>query len=458
MKRPRFILALWIAKLTRLSLKAAGRNATYLPGKIAIGICSDFLGAVGKPNRIIAVTGTNGKTTVSNLLDDILEQNGYRVLNNRMGSNVAAGVATSLLSGCTIWGRSKYPLAVLEIDERSSMNIYPYVRPDFILITNLTRDSIPRNAHPEFIAGILNKSIPKTSKLILNGDDLISAFLAPENQRAYFGISRLDTDVSECVNIINDMPLCPRCGGNLQYDYRRYHHIGHAHCESCGFHSPDCGYLAEHADQEAMTISVSDGREKREFKLLSDSIFNMYNMVAAIALLREFGLPYESIENGIAKADIVESRYFEEAVGDVRIVSQMAKELNAQACSRAFDYVSGQPGDKILILMIYNLLDVKNGSENICWLYDCDFEFLSRENIKQIIVTGPRAKDYYLRLLLAGVPAEKISCTLQETDAVFELKPGKAEDIYILYGIDEIGAALEVRKQVAKFMRERNAK
>lgn len=108
--------------------------------------------------------------------------------------------------------------------------------------------------------------------------------------------------------------------------------------------------------------------------------------------------------------------------------------------------------------MIYNLLDVKNGSENICWLYDCDFEFLNRENITHIITTGPRAKDYYLRLLLAGVPTEKISCTLHEDDAVDQLDPGKDESVYILYGIDEIDSALQARDKIIKLVRERNTK
>ncbi len=86
-----------------------------------------------------------------------------------------AGIVTSLLSGCTIFARTKYKLAVFEIDERSSKRIYPYVKPELIAITNLFRDSIMRNAHPEYIAGIIEESIPECSKLILNGDDLISS-------------------------------------------------------------------------------------------------------------------------------------------------------------------------------------------------------------------------------------------------------------------------------------------
>ena len=46
-------------------------------------------------------------------------------------------------------------MAVLEVDERASVRIFPYVKPDYAVVTNLTRDSIMRNAHPGYIADIL---------------------------------------------------------------------------------------------------------------------------------------------------------------------------------------------------------------------------------------------------------------------------------------------------------------
>jgi UDP-N-acetylmuramyl pentapeptide synthase len=79
-----------MSKCARVALRLLRRNATYFPGLLALKLCPDFMGRVGKPKKIIAVTGSNGKTTVSNLLNDVLEDKGYRVLNNQLGSNVAA--------------------------------------------------------------------------------------------------------------------------------------------------------------------------------------------------------------------------------------------------------------------------------------------------------------------------------------------------------------------------------
>lgn len=215
MGKLRFLFALWMAKLSIPALKITRHNGTDFPGSLAVKLCPDFLKYIGKPAHIVAVTGTNGKTTVANMLGDVLTAEGKRVLSNRAGSNIVSGISTALLKGCDLLGRIRpgYDLAVLEVDERSAPKVYPYVKPEYIAVTNLFRDSIMRNAHPGYIADILTRSFPRESKLILNADDLISGSVAPENQRVYFGIDRLPTDVTACENLLNDMRICPKwCG------------------------------------------------------------------------------------------------------------------------------------------------------------------------------------------------------------------------------------------------------
>lgn len=86
---------------------------------------------------------------------------GKRILNNRAGSNIKDGIATAFIRKSNLMGHiHKCDIAVLEVDERSSTRIYPFIEPNYIVITNLFRDSIMRNAHPEYIANILTKSIP----------------------------------------------------------------------------------------------------------------------------------------------------------------------------------------------------------------------------------------------------------------------------------------------------------
>ena len=442
----RFIAALWIAKAARVAMRLLGRNATYLPGVIALRICPAFISKIGKPARVVVVTGTNGKTTVANLLCTALEKNGSGVLDNRLGSNTASGVACALLAGAALSGKARHDAAVLETDERSSAYIFPFLCPELLVITNLFRDSIMRNAHPEYIAGIISDNVPADTKLLLNADDLISCGVAPANRRAYFGLEPMDTDVIECSNLINDFQVCPLCGSKLFFEYRRYHHIGRARCPECDFCSP--GYDYSGVKGQGQTLTVRNSEWSLDFRLPNDSVFNIYNMLTVVAALGQLGLEKDEIAAAMSGADIPDSRYNETGAGGMRIVMQMAKDRNALACSRAFDYVASKPGRKQLILMMNNISDSKAWSENTCWLYDCDFEILDREDITRIIATGPRALDYCLRLRFAGIPGDKLRSAEREIDAAAELEPEEGGSVYIFYGTDAIDLAFKVRDRV----------
>ncbi len=452
-KNLRFFIALFLAKTALFTQKLLKMNASYFPGKLAITLCPDFLGRIDKPKTIIGVTGTNGKTTCCNLIIDALTDLGYDVLNNRFGSNVNSGVASSLISGSTLFGREKKEIAVFEIDERSSVRIYPYVTPTYLLCTNLFRDSIRRNAHSEYILDIISKYVPKSTKLVLNADDLVSSRIAPENERVYFGIERMDTDLPESVNIVNDMRLCPVCNSELKYDFVRYHHIGRAHCPNCSFSSPKPDYLAK-ADFENLTLTMKNGLESTEFKLINDSIFNAYNLTAVVALLEQFGIEANKLSNVLSNQKIVETRFSKEKIGDIEVISNMAKGQNPIACSCVFDYVRKAEGTKEVILLLDDVHDNAASSENICWIYDADFEFLGDESIKRIIIGGVRAIDYKVRLEIAGVDENRIVCVDKESDTPDAVK-WDADKIYVLHELYRNDEALAVRDEIKKRLRER---
>ena len=453
MKRIRFLIALWIAKLIKLLLKFLGRQGTYFSGKVAIKLCPDFLGLIGRPGTVIGVTGTNGKTTVCNMITDLLEAGGMEVLSNRLGSNINAGVATALIDDASITGRCKKRIAVLEIDERSARLIYPYFKPDYLVITNLFRDSMRRNAHSEFIASILTEYIPKSTKLILNTDDLISSAVAPENERVYFGMERLEGEEEAPKNIVRDIVVCPVCGRALQYDFRRYHHIGRARCE-CGFASKAPDYLALSADFENMRIKVSEKGQERDYRLISDTVFNIYNELAAITVLRELGKTPEEVEEALQRIEVVKSRFWEEEKCGKTVTMLMAKGLNAVACSRAFDYIRREQGKKVVALMYDDIFDEKETSENIAWIYDVDYEFLNTEELVQVIPCGVRALDGKLRLLIAGVPEDKITPVSCEAEVAGAIRYGEADRIFLLYDVYRHNIAVKVRAEVMKKIEE----
>ena len=453
MGKLRFLFALWAAKLSIPALKITHHNGTDFPGTLALKLCPDFLRYVGKPKTIIGVTGTNGKTTLSNLLSDMLEAEGYAVLNNRAGSNITSGISTALLRGCNLFGKvKKCDIAVLEIDERSAPKIYPYVKPTYLAIINLFRDSIMRNAHPGYIADILSEYIPKESKLILNADDLISGSVAPDNERVYFGIDRLPTDVTNCVNLLNDMRICPKCAGTLRYEYRRYHHIGHAVCQSCGFHSPNADYLGRDLDLKKRTMMVREGDSEYPYDLLTDSLHNIYNMVTVVAVFRQLGWSHEKIRQAFTHTSIISSRLSEEKIGDVNVIMQMSKDKNALACSRNFDYIRQKSGKKELLMMMNCMGVAKSWSENPSWMYDTDFEFLRGDDVVQFVCAGPRARDYRLRLLYAGIDESKIFVEDDEFKALNKLYLHPGDDVYILYGVDGMPLAFRVKEALRELL------
>ncbi len=454
MGKLRFLFALWMAKLSIPVLKITHHNGTDFPGSLAVKLCPNFLEYIGRPETIVAVTGTNGKTTVANMLGDALAAEGKKVLSNRAGSNIVSGISTALLKGCDLLGRIRpdYDLAVLEVDERSSLRIYPHIRPNYIVVTNLFRDSIMRNAHPGYIADILSRAFPKSSKLILNADDLISASVAPENERVYFGIDRLPTDVTECENLLNDMRICPKCAGKLHYEYRRYHHIGRAVCEGCGFRSPDSDYLGTDLDFAAHTMRVREGARSYTYPLVSDSMHNIYNTVTVVAVLRQIGFAPESIARSMAGVKVLSSRLSEESIGGVKVVMQMSKDKNALACSRNFDYIRSKPGKKELLVMMNCMGVAKSWSENPSWMYDTDFEFLNNDDVTCLVCAGPRAYDYRLRLLLAGIPEEKIRLAEDEFAALRLLPLTAGDTVYILYGVDGMPLAFRVKGRLKEML------
>lgn len=106
--------------------------------------------------------------------------------------------------------------------------------------------------------------------------------------------------------------------------------------------------------------------------------------------------------------------------------------------------------------MMNCLGDTHHWSENTCWIFDADFEFLANDSIAQIVCAGARAADYRLRLLMAGVPEEKIVCQRDEYKAAELLHYTPGDDVYILYGTDSLALAYKVYDHMKTIATERS--
>lgn len=447
MGRIRYFIALWAAKAVFVLLRLLKRNATMYPGYIALKICPDYLARTKKSPNVLCVTGTNGKTTTTNMVADILSQSGMKVVSNRYGSNINTGVATALTHSVSVFGKPKIDALVLEVDERFSRLILPFIKPDYLVVTNLFRDSIKRNAHPEYIFSILDTYVPETTKLILNADCLQSSQLLKDNERVYFGIDRLDTDVTECVNLINDFSICPVCDEKLKFNYLRYHHIGNAYCPKCGFKSYEANYRLTDIDYDNKTITIEQNGAASVYPMVNRALYNIYNELAAISLMSEFGVDLEKVKEYMRKISVTQTRYKEDKAGKTEIIRTMAKGQNSVSCSRTLDFVGHENGARTVFIMIDDLFERHDSSEFVGWIYDADFEFLNTPDIRQIVLAGPRCFDYKLRLLIAGVPEDRILCEEDEFKAV-DIMDKDIDKLYLLHDTSTYDLACKVEEKI----------
>ena len=83
-------------------------------------------------------------------------------------------------------------------------------------------------------------------------------------------------------------------------------------------------------------------------------------------------------------------------------------------------------------------------------MFDTDFEFLNDPGIEQIIVGGFRCPDMHLRLLMAGIPEEKIVCCDKEPDTAAYVDFDKVDNVYILHDIYTTQYARAIQKSLSE--------
>ena len=89
----RLFMALLIGKAAVVLSRLAGNQGTDFPGRIARrinpAVLSELAGNIKQ--GIIIVTGTNGKTTTSNIMAAIIQENGSALVHNQEGASLITG-------------------------------------------------------------------------------------------------------------------------------------------------------------------------------------------------------------------------------------------------------------------------------------------------------------------------------------------------------------------------------
>ena len=253
-------LKLGIVKGTHKLLSFFGRGGS-LPGSIALKLDKDFIKRFKMPEIVILVTGTNGKTTTSNLIAESLRASGLKVINNHRGDNLNVGIATLLATNADANYVIHADAVVIEVDELTLYRQFDHLHPSHLVVTNFFRDQLDRAGEIEtIIRKIMAVTKNFTGTLILNGDDPNVLRLKDNAEKAktlLFSVGKNEESLLE-TNEASEGKFCPRCGNRLHYDYYQYSHIGRFNCpkDHYGEIAPDI--FVEKVDKEKGTFIVNN--------------------------------------------------------------------------------------------------------------------------------------------------------------------------------------------------------
>lgn len=422
----RVFFTVLVCKILHFIGHLIGRGSS-IPGEIALKLCPDILGRVKLPEMIIAVTGSNGKTSTVEMIAHILQKEGKSVIWNKEGSNQIAGVTTVILNNSTLGGRVKGDVLLLESDERYSKFTFKLFAPTHYVITNLYRDQLTRNGHPEWVYEAIRESISDKPALILNADDpLVSLYGKDRPNVVWFGMDKQSFSTAENTSVYDDGVFCPGCKKRMKYDYRHYNHIGSYHCPACGHKKQSTNYTVTEADLENGVISVNG---KYKITLSFKSIYNVYNILACFSVCDLVGIAPEQIAEDISDYVLKNGRIVQYSLGESDGTFLVSKHENSISYDQSIRYIIGQ-NKPCGVIIIVDSVSRRYSTGEVSWLWDIDFELLNSACVERIYLLGAHAEDLETRFSYTDIPAEKISVIPEIDEAVDIIISKKHKKLY----------------------------
>jgi UDP-N-acetylmuramyl tripeptide synthase len=430
MRTWKFWPALWAGKTTGIVLKLLGRKATTLPGYIACRLDAGLLGELAcSYDRLLLVTGTNGKTTTANLLAAVLTAAGKQFAFNQAGANLVTGICGALLENYSWGGRPRAQLALLEVDEATVPKFCAQAVPDMAVVTNFFRDQLDRYGELDTTISLVREALPEQTLLILNADDPLVAYLGTGRSRVtYYGVARTPESRQESQET-REAKFCPCCGHTLAYELFHYGQLGLYFCNHCDFRRPLPSVLAEEVRQEPEGLRFKTG--SGNYVTALQGYYNLYNLLAAITVARQLDIAESTIEKGL--------REFIPQAGRMERFSSPEGELTLTLVKNPTGFnqviravLAG--GRKIRLLIAIN--DLAADGRDISWLWDVDFEYLGSQDclVSQIVCSGLRAEEMALRLKYAGLTVDKlfIEHSLEQALEILLSNRESGEDVFVL--------------------------
>lgn len=417
-------LAIWAGKLTRVISRFAGHGGSTIPGVVARKLDAKILRHLRSMAEVILyITGTNGKTTTSNLISHLLETNGKKVISNREGANMVTGISTCIIQNAPLFGLKKFDVAVIEVDEASLPKVISECPSDYLLITNFFRDQLDRYGEIDLlIKKMKNSLLPFSGKLIINADDPFSyRFSDLQKENLFVGFERGAFQLDSYS--LTESKYCPNCQNELQYKNVHFGHLGYYECD-CGFKRPDTNTSVEkvHQDTQGMNLVINGEQYQTFFR----GMYNAYNALFAVQSCFLLGLKSLDLKKGLLTYHNPKGRMQEFLLnGKPWLVNLVKNPAGGNVTLSDFFH------DNEKKQLIFCLNDYPADGEDISWIWDMDMEIANRNQLQLFIASGKRAHDAALRMKYTGYPQEKIKI-LPEMEKAVQYAKQKGYSTYIM--------------------------
>lgn len=369
----RFTLARRLGAATAALSRATGRGGgTTIGGRVTLVVDPSALRHAAAGRRLALVSGTNGKTTTRTLLVAALRTAGP-VVSNGGGANLPPGLTAALGADLDA------PVGVLEVDEPYLPRVAASVRPELVVLLNLSRDQLDRYAEVGRLAGIWRDALalPGAATAVANVDDPLVVWAASSAPAVRW--------VSVGLRWRDDASACPACGDPMTWS-------GDDWSSGCGFSRPRPDWVLDGSE-----LVTPDGR-RLPIRLALPGAANLGNAALAAAAAAEFGVDPRTALDAMAAITGVEGRYVERDFAGRRTRLLLAK--NPAGWQETLSFVRPE-ASHVVVAINARAADGRDPA----WLWDVPFERLQG---RFVTATGERSRDMAVRLRYAGVEHQRV--------------------------------------------------
>ena len=406
----RAAIAIIACRASRFVLRKLGKGGTNAPGCVALALYPDILGELAKGVTSIVVTGTNGKTTTSRMIEKSMEDSDMDYFSNKSGANMLSGIVAEFAMNCTLTGKNKHKYALVECDEAHFKNVSKYIDAKCIVVTNVFRDQLDRYGEVTHTLNSILTGIKNSPNAVvcINADCSLSVSMKDQipNKVVFYGV---ESEIyKNRVQEVSDAPYCIKCKTEYVYDYVTYGHLGGFRCPKCGYHRPDAQVAVEkvlESTADSSKILVRFGGKEYEATVNLPGGYNIYNATAMIAAGYVMGMDDKVIINALNSFECGFGRMEKFTVNNTDVRMILIK--NPAGCNQVLNFLSNLTEPALFIVA---LNDRFADGTDISWIWDVDFEKLNNisDMLTGVWVTGRRADEMAMRMKYTGLPIEKI--------------------------------------------------